>query len=71
MYGDSTRARYRDDALPDALDLGESQSKLEDLFTRLFARPRDAEALFGWITEYEELTHELGVQEYLDSEEAA
>lgn len=69
-YSPSTRARYRDDALPDVLDLEEVQRGLENVFMSLFARPRRKDDL-GWITEYEELTHELGVREHLDGEEAA
>jgi len=66
-----TWARYRDDASPVLLDLGGLQRDLDDVFKRLFARPRDVKTPFGWITEYEELTHELGVREYLDGEGAA
>lgn len=66
-----TWARYRDDAAPVLLDLDESQRELEDVFRRLFARPRDVDAPLGWITEYEELSHELGVREYLEGEDAA
>jgi hypothetical protein len=61
-----TWARYRDDAEPVSLDLGEHQRELEELFRRLFARPRGDEDL-GWIAEYEE----AGLREYLDGEEAA
>lgn len=70
-YGPSTRARYREDTLPDVLDLSDAQRDLDDVFQRLFARPRDAEAPFGWIAEYEELTHDLGLREYLDGEAEA
>ena len=39
----------------------------DSLACDLFAR----ETPFGCITEYAELTHELGVREYLNSEDAA
>lgn len=63
--------RYREDAAPVLLDLGDLRRDLDELFKRLFARPRDTETPFGWITEYEELTHALGVWEYLDGEAEA
>lgn len=51
-----------------ALPLGLLEWETPDsLACDLFAR----EAPFGCITEYEELTHELGVREYLDGEDAA
>jgi hypothetical protein len=70
-WGPGEWVRYRDDALPAPLDLGELQCDLDDLFKRLFARPRDVDAPFGWITGYEDEMHARGVQEYLDGEEAA
>jgi hypothetical protein len=63
--------RYRDDAEPVSFDLGESQRDLEELFKRLFARPHSTEDPLGWITDYQELTHELGVREHLDGEAGA
>ncbi|MEQ1728686.1 MAG: hypothetical protein ABL982_09915 [Vicinamibacterales bacterium] len=70
-WGPSVWVRYRDDAAPVLLDLGDLRRDLDEMFKRLFARPRDADAAFGWITEYEELTHDLGVREYLENEDAA
>lgn len=63
-----TYLRYQDSDKAVAFDLEESQRELEDTFQRLFARPRDAEAQYGWITEYEELSHELTLREYFAGE---
>ena len=63
--------RYRSNAAPVKFDLNESKRDLEEVFWRLFARPRGGEDALGWITEYEELTNELAVREDLAGEEAA
>jgi hypothetical protein len=67
----STYLRYRNNAKPVTFDLNESQRDLEEVFKRLFARPRGTDDPVGWITEYEELTHELCVREHLDGEAGA
>lgn len=65
LHRHRTWARYRDDAAPVLLDLGEFQLDLEEEFLRLFARPR-GDGDLGWIVVYEVVVHDRGARGYQD-----